>query len=214
MEWFLNEDGYEIVRGIISAIQSNKEYLSRIDGEIGDGDHGVNMNKGFTIAAERIDESSNLSDGFNIIGMVLMMEIGGSMGPIYGTFFESLYEKSRAAEKIDAHLFYDMLNSATSSVVELCSAQTGDKTLVDTLIPATESFKRSLENNESFRDTLAAMIEGARKGRDSTLDMVAKKGRSARLGERSRGVLDAGAVSCCIILETMAESMTRLIKSE
>lgn len=213
MEWFLNKDGNQIIRDIISAIQSNKEYLSRIDGEIGDGDHGINMNKGFTIASGRINEDSNLTEGFDEIAKVLMMEIGGSMGPIYGTFFEILAEKSRSYDKIDPYIFNEMLNSATNAVVEICEAQVGDKTLIDTLAPAVGNFKISLEKTDSFKDALAAMVEGAREGRDSTLNMVAKKGRSARLGERSIGVLDAGATSCFIILETMASSTARLLKN-
>lgn len=214
MEWFLNKDGYQIIRDIISAIQLNKEYLSRIDGEIGDGDHGINMNKGFTIVSGRINEDSSLTEGFGEIANVLMMEIGGSMGPIYGTFFEVLSEKSRSFDKIDPYLFNEMLNSATNAVIEICEAQVGDKTLIDTLVPAVDNFTISLKKNDSFKDALAAMVEGAREGRDSTLNMAAKKGRSARLGERSKGVLDAGATSCFIILETMAGSIVRLFKDD
>ena len=133
------------------------------------------MNKGFTIASGRITEDSSLSDGFDEIANVLMMEIGGSMGPIYGTFFEILSEKSRPFDKIDPNIFNDMLSSATNAVIEICEAKVGDKTLIDTLAPAVDSFRLSLEKGDSFKDSLAAMVEGAREGRDSTVNMVAKK---------------------------------------
>jgi phosphoenolpyruvate---glycerone phosphotransferase subunit DhaL len=214
MEWFFNKDGYIVIKEIISAIQSNKEYLSRIDGEIGDGDHGINMNKGFTIASERINDNSNLSEGFNEIAKVLMMEIGGSMGPIYGTFFEVLSEKSHSFEKIDSRLFYEMINSATNAVIDICEAQVGDKTLIDTLAPAIAKFKLSIEKNHCFKVALWDMVEGAREGRDSTLDMIAKKGRSARLGARSKGVIDAGSASCFIILETLATTIIKILKND
>ncbi len=212
MDYFLNRDGIRIIREIISSIQSNKVYLSTIDGKIGDGDHGINMNKGFTMASQRIGDSCTLSAGFGEIANVLMTEIGGSMGPIYGTFFETLSEKSRQFEQITSDRFAMMLSSATDAVMELCEAQPGDKTLIDTLVPAVNCYKIALEKGATFGMALGEMVKGARKGLDSTLDMVSKKGRSSRLGERSRGVIDAGAASCYIILEALANSIPGLLR--
>ena len=89
MDYSLNSDGKKILTRIIGAIQENKEYLSEIDGRIGDGDHGINMNKGFSIFEERIrDRDVAFSDGLGELGEILLTEIGGSMGPIYGTIIE------------------------------------------------------------------------------------------------------------------------------
>ncbi|HYQ57782.1 MAG TPA: dihydroxyacetone kinase subunit L, partial [Draconibacterium sp.] len=135
----------------------------------------------------------------------------GSMGPLYGTFFKRFFRESKNEEKITAPVFLRMLESALNAVMELGNAKVGDKTLIDTLSPAVETFKSSIENNENFEYALTHALEAARKGRDSTKDMIAKVGRSARLGERSRGVLDAGSVSCYIILETMCNTVIDLL---
>ena len=104
-----------------------------------------------------------------------------------------------------------MLASGLEGLQEIVEAKTGDKTLVDTLSPAVDSLKKSSAEGKDFKTALLDMKKAARAGRDSTKDMVAKFGRSSRLGERSRGVLDAGATSCCIILETMADGIMELL---
>ena len=90
MEYFYNDHNAGIVMDIIAAIQFNKAYLSDIDGQIGDGDHGINMNKGFTMAGERISASQSFTTAMKILGDTLLLEVGGSMGPIYGTFSASV----------------------------------------------------------------------------------------------------------------------------
>ena len=90
MKSFSNKGNASIVMDIIDAIKSNKNYLSDIDGLIGDGDHGINMNKGFSIAGQRISDDETFSSAMKILGDTLLLEIGGSMGPIYGTFFRSV----------------------------------------------------------------------------------------------------------------------------
>jgi dihydroxyacetone kinase-like protein len=94
----------------------------------------------------------------------------------------------------------------------LSRAEIGDKSLVDALYPAVDSYGKALEEGKDFEESLDAMVEAARAGRDSTKDLVSKIGRSSRLGERSRGTLDAGAASCCLILETMAAGIKELIR--
>lgn len=214
MECFSNKDGVVIIHDLIRKIQANKDYLSKVDGLIGDGDHGVNMNKGFSMARERLDPDATFSDGMKLISDVLMGEIGGSMGPIYGVFFDQWHEHSHHEKTIDRSLFLKMLDASVEAVVELSEASPGDKTLLDTLFPALEQYRNSLGKDESFTLCLKAMVEGAKAGMESTIDMMARKGRSARLGARSIGVVDAGAVSCHIILESIAQSATKLITNK
>jgi len=213
MDGFFNKDGIAVIADIVLAIQQNKEMLSRIDGAIGDGDHGINMNKGFTIASKRIDGSHNLSSGFGVVANVLLTEIGGSMGPIYGTFFEVLSNKSEPHDIINKNIFGHMLESATDSVIEICGAQPGDKTLIDALVPAIHNFGGVINKNGTFEAALQAMVKGAEEGRDSTINLIARKGRSSRLGERSKGVVDAGAASCYLILEAMAKSISKILRT-
>lgn len=209
MEYVLNENNACIVREIIQAIHNNSVYLSEIDGETGDGDHGVNMNKGFLMADVRIKEDDSFSEALKKLGKTLVMDIGGSMGPIYGTFFSKLSRTLKTEEKIDAKLFEEALKNAEEGLMDLAGAKPGDKTLVDTIVPAYESFKEAQEAGKGFKECLEALKIGAEQGKESTRDMVAKLGRASRLGERSKGHLDAGATSCCIILQTMADGMTQ-----
>ena len=211
MSGFLNKDGRVVVDKLITAIQTNKEYLSDIDGLIGDGDHGINMNKGFTICQERLEDGMNLTDALKTLGRVLMMEIGGSMGPLYGTLFNKMSRASKGEEEITRDVFGRMLSDARTGVSELGSAKVGDKTLMDVLIPADEAYKAAQAADKDFKDCLDDMKAAAEAGWLSTKDLVAKIGRASRLGERSRGVLDAGATSCNLILQTMADAIKELI---
>ncbi len=212
-QYFLNSKGSGIIPDVIASIKANRDYLSQIDGEIGDGDHGVNMSKGFSMAGERIETGFNFSDACKTLGQVLMMEIGGSMGPLYGTFFKTIFRNTKEHEKINDVVFMNALESSMIAIKELGNARVGDKTMIDTLSPAVETLRSGIANKITFQDNMLDMVNSAKKGRDSTKDLVAKIGRSSRLGERSRGVLDAGAVSCCIILETMSESISKILVS-
>lgn len=211
---FKNKDGCVIVRNLITTIQDNKEYLSEIDGKIGDGDHGINMNKGFTLCGERLSQKAcDMSGAFSILSSTLMADIGGSMGPLYGVFFEALAETSKGKEDIDAALFGSMLRAGLREIQDIGSARRGDKTLLDTLIPGTEAYVAALEKGAGFAEALAALKEAAEEGWRETEGMVAKIGRASRLGERSRGVLDAGATSCYLILSSMADTVQQLISA-
>lgn len=212
MAVFSNEDGRGILLSMVKAIQDNKQYLGDVDGLIGDGDHGMNMNKGFTMYADDLGEAQvRFSDGLFDLGTVLLNKIGGSMGPIYGTILMEMSDKADDADEIDLQLFSEMLEAGIEGLYGIVDARPGDKTLVDTLYPAVESLKADAAAGADFKESLERMKEAATKGWQSTEDMVAKFGRSARLGERSRGVLDAGATSCKLILCAMADGIEALL---
>ena len=209
---FANAEGKSILLKMVKAIQDNKAYLGDIDGLIGDGDHGMNMNKGFTVFEERFaDQDFGFTEGLDDLGMILLNEIGGSMGPIYGTILMGMAEQGEDLEEIGLEEFSGMLEHGLSELQTIIEAQVGDKTLVDALSPAVDSLKKALEQGETFDKALDDMKTAAEAGRDSTKDLVAKFGRSSRLGERSRGVLDAGATSCCLILCAMADGIKELL---
>ncbi len=211
MKTFKNADGKPILLKMVKGIQTNKQYLGDVDGLIGDGDHGMNMNKGFTIFEERFaDDAYSFTEGLENLGMVLLNEIGGSMGPIYGTIFMEMADAGADLEDISVEDFGKMLAAGLEGLQGIVDAKVGDKTLVDTLSPAVDSVKASAAAGKEFEEAMPAMKAAAEAGRDSTKDLVAKFGRSARLGERSRGVLDAGATSCCIILCAMADGILEL----
>lgn len=208
-----NANGRPILLSMVNAIHENKQFLGDIDGLIGDGDHGMNMNKGFVTYGDRLgDAETAFTDGLTDLGMVLLNEIGGSMGPIYGTIFMEMADAAEDAEDITLEKFGEMLSAGLEGLYGIVDARPGDKTLVDTLDPCVECIKAAAKEGRDYRDALANMKECAEKGKESTKDMVAMYGRSARLGERSRGVLDAGATSCCIILQAMADGMMQVLE--
>lgn len=205
MQTFNNNSAGAIVLSLADRIIENRAYLSEIDGKIGDGDHGVNMAKGFGMAAERLKgQDMPLAGAFDTLGTILMTEIGGSMGPLYGVMFTEFAETIEGKEAIDAALFSKMLRTGLAGIQSIGSAKVGDKTLIDAFVPACDAFDAATASGQSFAEALSAMAEAAEKGRDSTIDLVAQIGRASRLGERSLGILDAGATSCALILKEIA----------
>jgi dihydroxyacetone kinase-like protein len=206
MQTFDNASSGAIVLSMAERIVENRAYLSEIDGKIGDGDHGVNMAKGFGMAAERLKgKDTPLAESLDTLGTVLMTEIGGSMGPLYGVMFTEFAETIEGVEKIDATAYSKMLHAGLAGIQSIGSAKVGDKTLIDTLVPAVEAFDKATAEGKSFSEALEALVAAAEAGRDSTINLVAKIGRASRLGERSLGVLDAGATSCAIILKELSD---------
>lgn len=212
MNMFKNADGRSVLMRMVKGIQDNKAYLGEVDGLIGDGDHGMNMNKGFSVFESRFhDQEFSFTEGLEELGMILLNEIGGSMGPIYGTILMDMAEAGEDLEEITLKDFAKMLEAGLDGLCGIVDARVGDKTLVDTLSPSVETLNAAISSGKSFAEALADMKSAAEKGRDSTKDMIAKFGRSSRLGERSRGVLDAGATSCCIILHSMADGICEIL---
>ncbi len=209
---FKNSAGQVVVDNLVECIKSNVDYLSEVDGKIADGDHGINMQKGFTITGQRIEgKSLSYTEALNVLGDVLVSEIGGSMGPIYGSYFIELGDGCQGVEDVDKATFLKSYETALEVVLSLGTAKLGDKTMLDAMIPGVEALKAAVDADKPFSVCLDEMTAAARTGMEATKDMVAKVGRSARLGERSRGVLDAGAVSCFLIIESMGKSIKQML---
>ena len=213
MMTFKNSEGGSIVLDLVKTIQDNKDFLSEVDGKIGDGDHGINMNKGFTMTGERLaGKTFSMSEGLSVLSSTLQDDIGGSMGPLYGVFFDEMAMASEDKEEIDAEVFKDMICNAAEGVMDIGGAKPGDKCLLDAIVPARDAYCAALEARKDFSAALDDMKDAAKKGWQSTEGMVAKIGRASRLGERSRGVLDAGATSSYLMLTSLADSIKGLLK--
>lgn len=192
---------------VATAVIDAKDHLSEVDGLIGDGDHGINMAKGFRLFQERFaDSPQSFADLLDELGMILLNEIGGSMGPLYGSLFIEMAETVQGCDTITATDINRMLTVATNTIADIGGATVGDKTLMDVLVPTQQAVATAVASGADLVTCLTTLKQTAVMGRDSTRDLVAKIGRASRLGERSRGVLDAGACSCCLILVTMADS--------
>lgn len=214
MKTFRNQAGKSILLKMVKEIREGKDYLGEVDGLIGDGDHGMNMNKGFSLFEKRFgNENLSFSGGLYELGTILLNEIGGSMGPIYGTIFMSMSDsiEESECENIGLLEFAAALETGLCELYDIVDARVGDKTLVDTLSPAVEALKDAIEKGVDFSKALNLMKSAAKTGCDSTVELVAKYGRSSRLGERSKGVHDAGACSCYIIITAMADAIIELL---
>ena len=151
MESIRNESAGSVVLDLVAAINEKRAYLSEIDGLIGDGDHGINMSKGFTRAGERLKgDPGSLTHALATLGEVLFEGIGGSMGPLYGSFFNGMAE-TLGQREVDAPAFGEMLAAAVAGLQEIGSAQVGDKTLIDALVPARDAFLARPGGGEALR---------------------------------------------------------------
>lgn len=210
---FSNQEDSKIVDAIIAAIQTNKENLSEVDSHGGDGDHGINMNKGFTFARQELDELPcyTMSDGLKVISQVLVNKIGGSMGPLYGSFFRGLSAASRKEETITREVMLAMLKKAYQNLSDLTDAKVGDKSLIDVLVPAIETYEKAVDGGEAFNECLTQSLATAKTGLEATKKIPAKIGRASRIGDRSIGYQDAGATSCYLIIEAIVNTINELL---
>lgn len=210
MQFLDTSHGSDILGDLVDVILDNRDYLSEVDGSIGDGDHGINMAKGFRLYNESIQgQSLSLAKAFTTLANTLMGSIGGSMGPLYGSLFLGMGNASKDLDTLDARTFGDMLSAGLESIQSISDANVGDKCLLDTLVPAVMDYRHAVDDDDSFTSALQALRNGAERGCESTRELEAKIGRAARLGERSKGHLDAGAVSCCLLLVRLADSTER-----
>ena len=148
-----------------------------------------------------------VGQGLEMMGNVLLTEIGGAMGPLYGSFFNEMGGACQGEEAIDRAAFGKMLGAAVEIMQDLGGAKVGDKTMMDALLPAYDAYKAALTGDADLTAALQSMAKAAEEGKESTRNLVAKLGRASRLGERSRGTLDAGATSCALILRSLADTL-------
>jgi len=192
-------------------IEAEKEYLSELDGALGDGDHGVNMAKCFREVKKKLAASSAEDVGtlFKEVGMVVLNSVGGAMGALYGTFFLKLSQESTAKSEVNLSDLVAMFQTGEKGILDIGKANLGDKTLIDTLSPAVRAIEAAEKEGKSLAGALADFEQAAKQGMESTRDMLAKMGRASRLGERTIGHQDAGATSCYYILRSLASATSQ-----
>ncbi|MDN4615591.1 dihydroxyacetone kinase subunit DhaL [Leifsonia sp. F6_8S_P_1B] len=191
-----------------AAIGEHKQELNTLDREIGDGDHGENMDRGVRAAVTALDglpEGSNPGAAFRSIAMTLISTVGGASGPLYGTAFLKAAEPAGAADEIDGATLVAMLRAARDGIVSRGKAEPGDKTMVDAWTPAVDAAAAAQEGGASPHDILVAAADAAEQGAVATEPLVARKGRASYLGERSAGHRDPGAQSTALLLRAAAE---------
>jgi dihydroxyacetone kinase-like protein len=196
------------VKAFASTVAENREYLTRLDSAIGDADHGTNMDRGMKAVLARLDsqEGEDIGALLKTVGMTLISTVGGAGGPLYGTLFLQMGMATTGKSELQSEDWAAALDGAVSGVQMRGKAEPGDKTMVDALIPARDAFSSALADNASFEDALRRSAQAAEQGMESTVPLVAKKGRASYLGERSAGHQDPGATSTHLLIETAAET--------
>jgi dihydroxyacetone kinase-like protein len=177
--------------------------LTRLDAVLGDGDHGDNLSIGFRAVEELIAGlplETLPGDLLRSVGHCLISAVGGASGPLYGTAFIEAGFRAGDADVIDAPLAASMLEAATDGLARRGRCAVGDKTILDTLEPASAALAAAVRAADDGASAVLAMVAAARVGMRSTRPLVARRGIALRLGERSAGHLDPGAVSCFLIL--------------
>lgn len=192
-------------------IAENKDYLTQLDSDIGDADHGANMDRGFKAALAKLPTVADKDIGtlFKSIGMTLLSTVGGAGGPLYGTFFMQAGAASANKLELSAADWAAALESAINGVMARGKAVLGDKTMVDALVPALNALKQAVIDGADLADALTRSAAAAEQGMQDTIPLVARKGRASYLGERSAGHQDPGATSSYLILKTAAEMWGR-----
>ena len=200
-----------IIKAIARRIESEKDFLTQLDNEIGDGDHGINLSRGFKSVQEKLPTWSDKDIGtiFKGVGMELVSTVGGASGPLYGTAFMKAGNVCKGKTELTAEDFAAAFSAAVGGVQMRGKAVEGEKTMLDALCPALKAFKSEVENGSSLTECLTSAVAAAEKGVEFTKTIIATKGRAAYLGERSLGHQDPGATSSLYILQSMLEVLQR-----
>lgn len=195
------------IRRSANAVNERREELNELDRAIGDGDHGENLQRGFSAVIDKLasTESATVADVLKLVATTLMSTVGGAAGPLYGTAFLRA-AKVADGNQLDAAAVADLLEAAAGGIVARGKAAVGDKTMVDAWAPAADGARAGAEAGDGPITTLRRAADLAAAGAESTDAMIAHKGRASYLGERAIGHRDPGAQSSALILAAAADA--------
>ncbi|CAL9610772.1 dihydroxyacetone kinase subunit DhaL [Streptomyces werraensis] len=181
-----------------ASVDSEAERLTALDSEIGDADHGSNLQRGFRAVKDALDKEPPATPGAVLTqaGRLLVSTVGGASGPLYGTLLRRAGKTLGEAAEVDRQQLAEALRAGVDAVMKLGGAAPGDKTMIDALLPAVDAL------GESF----AAARDAARDGAVATTPMLARKGRASYLGDRSIGHQDPGATSAALLVAALLEA--------
>jgi dihydroxyacetone kinase-like protein len=193
-------------------IKAQSDYLTQLDAAIGDGDHGINMRRGFDAVGKAMAGQGNgVPPGrlLVIAGKTLVSTVGGASGPLWGSALRRAGRALGDSEAFDGEQLALALDAAVEGVVELGAASPGDKTMIDALVPATRALHDALDSGTALGPAFEAAVDAAQAGAEATVPMQARKGRASYLGERSIGHQDPGATSAVIIIAALGRAVAR-----
>ena len=198
-------DTIEMVKQVALSIIDSEPLLTDADRNLGDGDHGLGMERGMKAVIEKIESSSfnQISDVFKSAGMAMMSSMGGASGALFGTLFRNGGKALDGEETLNSEGLKSFLNAANEGVKSRGGASPGDKTMIDALEPAAQEASKNL--SLPLYELISLVSQAADRGKEESKEMIATMGRAKTLGERSLGHPDAGACSVAIILKSMSE---------
>lgn len=198
-------DTIEMVKQVALSIIDSEPLLTDADRNLGDGDHGLGMERGMKAVIEKIESSSfnQISDVFKSAGMAMMSSMGGASGALFGTLFRNGGKALDGEETLNSDGLKSFLNAANEGVKSRGGASPGDKTMIDALEPAAQEASKNI--SLPLYELISLVSQAADRGKEESKDMIATMGRAKTLGERSLGHPDAGACSVAIILKSMSE---------
>lgn len=197
---------YECLTEIGQRIIDNKDFLTELDREIGDSDHGINMARGFNAVLEKISpDLDDIGATLKKAGMTLLSTVGGASGPLYGTAYMEAGKILAGKTSITPEDFKTVFDAAIAGIQKRGKATRGEKTMLDAIIPASESYSQKILDGADIIAALDAACAAANEGVEYTKTIIATKGRASYLGERSIGHQDPGATSATLTLEAIRD---------
>ena len=197
---------YLCLSRIGDSIIANKDFLTELDREIGDSDHGINMARGFHAVLEKVDpEMADIGASLKKAGMTLLSTVGGASGPLYGTAYMEAGKILAGKTELSPEDLKAALEAAIAGIQKRGKAVRGEKTMLDALIPASETFSAKLAEGADITEALSSACASASEGVEYTKTIIATKGRASYLGERSIGHQDPGATSATLTLEAIRD---------
>ena len=196
-----------IIEGMAKKIEAEKDYLTQLDNEIGDGDHGINLARGFEAVEKKLPSLAGGDIGALLkgVGMQLVSTVGGASGPPYGTAFMKAGMACKGLTELDGPAFVKAMEAAVDGIKMRGKATEGEKTMLDALCPALKVMQDEVAAGKSLKEALQDAAAAAEKGVEYTKTIIATKGRASYLGERSLGHQDPGATSSLYLLQVLAE---------
>ena len=194
------------IQAVAATVAEHKVELTHLDREIGDGDHGENLSRGFTAVLTKLAAGDPKTPGavLKLVATTLISTVGGAAGPLFGTAFLRAATSVGDADTLDGAAVAAALTAARDGVVARGKAESGDKTMVDALTPAVTAAKTAADDGGGVGEVLAAAAAAATAGAEATIPLQARKGRASYLGERSIGHPDPGATSTGYLLQALA----------
>lgn len=195
------------LRRSAQVLHEQRDYLTGLDAAIGDGDHGINMDRGFTAVMAKLPTVAEADVGtiLKTVGTTLVSTVGGASGPLYGTAFLRAGTALAGKQELQPADVVAGLEAALEGIMARGKAQRGEKTMLDALGPAVDALKASIAADQPLSEALHAAADAAEQGAQATIPLVATKGRASYLGERSAGHQDPGATSTTLLLRATFE---------